>query len=278
MKITHNLAQVRKQMALANKQVRFAGMRALNTVAFMARSDLQQEMRRVFDRPTPYVLRAVQVEMAQRDKLQADIYLRYPGGKGVDPNSVLQAEIEGGRRNDKRMERALQRLGVLTTSWQVVPGKGMPPEKMDQYGNVKGSFIVQLISYFGAFGEQGYRANMTAKRKATLAKRKRTDSGFVEIRGVQYFISRGRGTFAGRGVQRMGEHAGDRRRQEQHLPPGIWSRSGIHGSIVKPIFMFVRRPVYVQRLRFDEVVRQTAQDNLQPILEWYVQDALNSAR
>ena len=34
-------------------------------------------------------------------------------------------------------------------------------------GSALGAFLVQLISYFQAFGEQGYRANMTGKRRAS---------------------------------------------------------------------------------------------------------------
>jgi hypothetical protein len=282
MKALTNAGEVRKDLATGRKQTRYAGMRTLNDVAFQARRDVQIEMRKVFDRPTPFVLNAVTVEMATRDRLEASVYLRYPGGKGVDPNSVLQAEIEGGRRNDKRMERALQRLGVLNSGWQVVPATplmsgsaqgpaaGVLAGKVDQYGNVKGSFIVQLISYFQGFGEQGYRANMTDKRKRTLAKRGTNARGFVEIRGVQYFISRGRGNWFGRGAWRQG--------RDQHLPPGIWARSGVHGSKLTPIMMFVRRPIYRQRLDFEGIVMDTAGREFEPLMAWRLEDAMASSR
>lgn len=278
MKVTHNLAEVLRQSAQAKSALIKAGARALNTVAFDGRADLQTEMRKVFDRPTPFALNAVSVDRASPYRLRADVYLRYPGGKAVDPNNVLKAQIDGGRRGDKGIERSLQRLGVLTRSWQVVPGTGIPSDKIDRFGNVKGSFVIQILSYFQGFSEQGYRSNMKAARYKSLAKRKRTASGYMEIRGVEYFISRGRGTWAGRSVQRANEQASDRSRQEQHLPPGIWSRSGIHGSIVKPIFMFVRRPMYSKRLRFDEVIQAVADNEMQAIYEWNVQDALQALK
>lgn len=286
MKASTNAAELRREMARYKNALRISARYALDDVAFQARTDVQIEMRRVFDRPTPFVLRSVRVETTRRVKdtqavvsrvmgVQFDkaatayVFVDYPGGKAVDPNSVLMAEIEGGRRNDKRMERALQRLGVLNTGWQVVPASGLPADKIDAYGNVKGSFVVQIISYLQGFGEQGYRANMTAKRKAQLAKRGRSERGFVQIRGVEYFVSRGKGTWFGRRSWRGG--------MEQHLPPGIWQRSGIHGSNIKPVFLFVRRPAYRQRLDFEGVVLGTANREFEALLDWRMADMLGKA-
>lgn len=277
-RVTSNVAEITKAYQGLEKQVRFGARSALNNVAAEARRQVQAEMRRVFDRPTPFVLNSVKVDWATREHPTADVFVSYPGGKGVDPNSVLRAEFEGGRRNDKRMERAFQRIGLLSPGLQAVPASGIPGDKLDRFGNVKGSFIVQLISYFGAFSEQGYRANMTPKRKKALAKRGRSEKGYATIRGVEYFVSRGRGTFAGRGAQRMGEMAGDRRRQEQHLPAGIWSRSGVHGSIIKPIIMFVRRPQYRVAMSFDRVVIEVAARELDTIMQWKIEEALATAR
>jgi hypothetical protein len=286
MKAATNVAEVRRAMEAERKRVKAAALGALDDVAFQARRDVQIEMRRRFDRPTPFTLNAVAVQTTRRTAeiratvreamgvtqsgAAAYVFLRDPGGKAVNPNSVLQAEIEGGRRNDKRMERALQRLGVLNSGWQVVPASGLPPEKLDGYGNVRGSFIVQLISYFQGFGEQGYRANMTDKRKAQLAKRGRTARGFVEVRGVEYFISRGPGTWFGRGSWKRG--------REQHLAPGIWSRSGLHGTNIKPVFMFVRRPVYRSVLPFEQIVQDTAEREYDALMQWRLADAMARAK
>jgi hypothetical protein len=279
MKYSSNSKEVAQAMGAMVRQYRSGARSALNTVTRYAIEDVREEMRKRFDRPTPYVLRAVDGEFAsgQSATVETAVKLRYPGGKGVDPNSVLQAEFEGGARNDKRMERALMRLGVLNTGWNVVPGTGIPDDKMDRYGNVKGSYIVQILAYFQAFSEQGYKANMKPKRIKQLARHGQTDKGFKTIKGVEYFISRGRGTFAGRGAQRATEHAGDRKRQEQHLPAGIWSRSGIHGSILKPVFMFVRRPIYRKAMDFDQVVMASAASNWEPVLAWKLEQSMKGA-
>lgn len=270
MKGSTNQADFKRQLQTMRRQAPWAGMLALNDVARQAQTDVQIQMRQRFDRPTPFVLRSVSVQLATRDKLEASVFIRYPGGKGVDPNRVLKAEFEGGLRSDKRMERALQRIGVLNRGWQVVPASGMPADKLDQWGNVKGSFIVQLISYFQAFGEQGYRSNMTAQRKRRLAKRGRTEGGSLEIRGVEYFISRGKGNWFGRGSWRRG--------MDQHLPAGIWMRQGIHGSDIKPIFMFTVRPRYRLAIDFAATVLDTGRRELQALYDWRLQDAMATAR
>lgn len=208
-------------------------VRALNTTALAGRTAVQREMDRVFTpAPTPYIRRSVWVDLAKPGRMQAVVRIRELGGKGVDPNKVLQAQVYGGRRGAKRSERAFQRAGLLPAGFAMVPQSGAP---VDQYGNVPGNFLVQLISYFKAFGEVGYKANMSDRRRQALAKVGTSEGGFRRINGVQYFIARGFGNTA-------------------HLQPGIYAKRGIHGSDISCIFLFVRMPVYQRRLNFHEVV------------------------
>lgn len=261
------LDALRSRVRNLPKQLRFAGARALNDVGFIARKTIVDEMGRVFDRPTPFVLRSVRLLRAQPDKLSVTLFPDSPGGKAVDPTDVLRAEVLGGPRKFKRSERAFQRIGVLPQGKVMVPGGAAP---RDAYGNVPGSFMVRLIAYFGAFGEQGYRSNMTERGIKRLAKVSRTDRGFKQIGGVQYFVSRGRGEFTGRGSWRNG--------QQQHLPAGIWQRSGVHGSDVKPVFLFVDAPRYTQRLRMGEIIAEVTQRELPQRFQQQLKAALATAR
>ncbi len=225
-----------KAFKRAPERVSRAQVNAINDVAFELRTDLQNEMQRVFDRVTPYLVRSVWVDRATDQRPVATVWPRYMGGKGVDPAKILLAQARGGVRRSKRFEVALQRAGILPAGMAAVPADGIDPAHIDAYGNVKGSFIVQLLSYLRAFGEQGYRANMTAKRKAALANRGVSEKGHATINGVEYFVSKGRGEFNGR---------------KQHMAAGIWSRSGIHGSNVKPVFLWSKRmPTYSKRIDF----------------------------
>lgn len=267
------------------RQVRFAAAGAINDVAFQVPPELRAEASRVFDRATPWVLSSFWVgKRAQADSLQAWIYPRDPGGKSVDPADVLRAEVFGGSRKSKRMERAFERAGLLPRGLAMVPGAAAP---RDAYGNVPAGFIVQLISYFQAFGEQGYRANMSERRRGRLSGRgKWADGRFVAAGtrayakakgamayrqgGVEYFVSRGRGEFTGRGSWKHG--------QQQHLPAGIWSRTGLYGAVVKPVFLFVRTPRYGKRLDMGGVVQRVAQAGLPARFAARLDQALKTAR
>jgi hypothetical protein len=223
-------------------QLPYAAAQAMNTAGFDTRRALQQKARAVFDRPTPFITdRSLRVwERATKDSLATTVGWDYIGGKGGDPAQTLQAQVSGGARPLKRFERALQRAGIMPRGTYAVPGGAAP---LDAFGNIESRFIVQLLSYLSAFSEVGYKANITAKGKAKLARRARSEGGFVRIDGVEYFVSRGAGQ--------------TRRGQQQHLPAGIWSRKGIHGSDIQPVLMFVRRPSYSARLPAQRIAVDT---------------------
>jgi len=254
--VTTDFTKANKLLAqVSGAELRKATARALTDAAFEARKVVQQEMDRSFDRVTPYIRRSIMVRPATPEKLEAIVEPRYQGGKGVDPGNVLRATIFGGQRKHKASERAFQRAGILQAGYSIVPGDACP---LDQYGNIKGSFLVQLITYFQASGEQGYRANMTARRKANLAKVGRSSGGYKTINGVQYFIATGK--------LRSGKSS--------HLHAGIWSRSGIHGSTVKPIVMFVRTPTYSRRLDFFGKPVQAAIAKFNPRLRYHLRTTI----
>jgi len=243
LRVTHDMKALVEAFARAPERLARAQVESINDTAFQLRPDLQREMEDKFDRVTPYLVRSVWVTKATASDPVAQVWPRYMGGKGVDPAKILKAQAKGGVRRSKRFEVALQRAGLLPAGMAAVPGDGIDPAHVDAYGNVKGSFITLLLSYLNAFSEQGYRSNMTDKRRKTLAKRGKTESGYVRINGVEYFVSRGRGEFNGR---------------QQHLAAGIWSRSGTHGSDLKPVFLWSRRmPSYTKLIDFPVVAQRT---------------------
>ena len=89
-----NLGNVREVLAkLSGPQARGAYAKAVNDTAFQVRRAMKEEMAKVFDRPTPYILNSSYVQMATPDKLSARIA---PENKrdsvGVDPQKILQAQ------------------------------------------------------------------------------------------------------------------------------------------------------------------------------------------
>lgn len=237
---TEAVSQLLRDMA--GPKARGAYAKALNDAGFHVRKTMQDEMRKRFDSVTPYMEKSVFVRRAMPDKLEVTIEPTYMGGKGVDPQKILQAQSFGGRRRDKRSEAALRRVGLLPAGYQTAIPREPFPGSEDGHGNIKGAFLVRLISYFQAFGEQGYRANMTDRRKRNLRNQQgigniATKKVYKTTLGVRFFISFGR----------------MRDNRASHLRPGIWAASGTHDVSVRPVLMFVRPGAYVARLDMDAV-------------------------
>lgn len=243
------LAVVQAVLKGQAEAVRKAAASALNKTARGVRFDVVEKVKQgTQGGATAYTQRAIGVTDANESKLEATVYLRTDApAKGRPFNKSLGHLFTGGTRRFKRMEGAFRSIGVLPDGWMIVPGDACP---LDSYGNPPRALIVQLISYFKAFREGGFRANMTDRRRAKLANAGRTSTGYKTINGVEYFISYGM----------RGKPGGDRYvhgRFDQHLYPGIWSRTGIHGSNIKPVFMFVRRGNWERRYDMRQIGERT---------------------
>lgn len=241
-----------KSMFKDAKQVRFAATQAINRVAFVAATDTKQAMRDSFDRPTPWVIGGVRYKKATRENLTAIIDLDYWGNKqGVAVEQVLKSEIFGGLRAMKRHEVALERAGILPSGMRIVPGKAA---QIDGFGNMASGQINQIISWFKAFGEQGYQSNMSDKRRKSLGRDKKKSGA----RGFAYF-----GLKAQRGK----------------LPPGVYQRiSTGFGSAVKPVMIFVSKANYRKLLDFYGVAQRSVDRNLQREFDIALENALRTAR
>lgn len=115
---------------LARGQVPFAASIAINRVAEFAKSALQVEMNRVFDRPKPFVLNSIFIKRSNKTNLTATIF----HSDKVAP--YLDAEVVGGTRKEKPFE-LIQGNDVL------VPTSHTP---RDAYGGVSRSYIAKVLS------------------------------------------------------------------------------------------------------------------------------------
>jgi len=249
---THDLQQlVGWARWVAADQVPFALAKALTRTAKEVEAAERKGMPEDLHAPTRFTLNANFVRPATKRKLEAQVLLKDTGDAAA--RQYLKTQIEGGTRGQKRFERALQAKGLMPKGFVAVPGAAAP---RDEAGNVPRQFIVQLLSYLQAFSEQGYSANMTAKKKAKLADKRRGESGFMRINGVAYFVSHGKGTRFGKGSWAHG--------RRQHLAPGIWAKTGTHGAEVKPVFLFVASASYAPRFQFVERATEVINQRLVP--------------
>jgi hypothetical protein len=229
---------------LPQKQIAFATSLAINKTAKIAKADLQAEISRVFHSPTRWAVNSLYIKPSNKRNLTARIWVKDDAFKGTPASKYLAAEIFGGPRKHKKFEKALIARGLMPSNMYAVPGKMCP---LDGNGNIPGPFIVQLLAYFQAFGEQGYKANMTKKGITRINKQ----------HGRAYFVGR----------------PGD------GLPLGIWARySFAHGSAIKPIIIFVRRPNYSKRFKFFDVIDRSVSKNFNEAFGEAFKEAMGSMR
>jgi hypothetical protein len=177
-----DVSDVMRGLDLADEAIRFATMTAINRtlakVLKAERAELQG-----FDRPTPYTMNSLFVDQAKPERLWGRVWVKDDAGKGTPATKYLLPNVEGGDRGMKRFERALYLAGILPNGMYAVPGKGA---RLDAYGNMSRGQIVQILSWFAAFGEQGYRSNMTDKGRLRLAQ----GTAKRPVRGIEYFVVR----------------------------------------------------------------------------------------
>lgn len=211
----------RQLTQIEREQLPFAAMMAANDTAFATRQAWAEKMPRVFDHPVPLTLNAVLYTKATKQRLAADIFIRDEAFKGTPPAKYLEAEVTGGTRRFKRMERALQAKGVLPVGMYVVPGKGL---KLDAYGNIPKGEVTSILSQLGANPDPLSRASDVSRYKRIRKEIKH--QGFTT---EMFAVSKQRGG----------------------LKPGVYQRVdlGRLGHAVRPVLFFVTAVTY--KPRFD---------------------------
>ena len=205
--------------ALEKQNLDFAIVQASNKTAFEVREAWKRAAIRTFDRPTPLTVNAVLYRKATRQKPYAEIYLRDEASKGTPPAQYLRAQVEGGERRPKGMERLLMSAGLMPQGMFAVPGADAP---LNQYGNVGSGQVRKILSQLRAGLEAGYTSNESDAGRDRRLKRQRTRGG-----GGSYFVVR---------------------QQRGRLRPGIYERIAFaQGSAVRSVFVFAKSAVYDRR-------------------------------
>jgi len=217
------------------KRLPIAAVIAINKTAGEVWLAEQEEMRAVFDRPTPDTLAAVRYSKATTQKLEAAIWLDDSdrSGGGHPKSEQLIPQIYGGVRVDKRSEYILRNAGILPAGMSIVPGRAA---RFDAYGNISTGQVRQILSALRiserGVGSTSNRPLPNARETigSTRARRAR-----ARARAGDYFVA-----------QRDRPHG-------RHLAPGIYQRTP--GRIL-PILMFVQRPSYQPVLDFNRVANE----------------------
>jgi hypothetical protein len=231
-KVDENNLFKRELTELERTQLPFAAIRAANETGFAVRQKWFETMPRVFDRPTPLTQRAVMIRKATRQRPGAEVFIRDEAFKGTPPAKYLQAQVEGGSRRQKGMEKRLQAKGILPAGHFVVPGRGAV---LDAYGNITGRQVNAILSQLGArFDPLQNESDTSRGRRRRRELKKGTRAGdFFAIK-----------------------------KQRGRLPAGVYQRiSTGFGSTLRSVLHFVRSVSYTPRYRiFDLAERLYARE------------------
>lgn len=248
------VALLEKELREQERKIKLGGAIALTRTAIRAKSEIEIEMLKVFDRPTRYTMNALYVKPARANMpvLEAIVKVKDATLKNnrsvpfTPPVNYLIHQIEGGTRQMKGSEILLQSIGVLPKGHVTVPGDAAT---MDEFGNMSRGQLVQILSYFRAFrtGGVGYTADSTDETRKKLKK------ATARRRGRSYFV------------------ASQKDRRTRHLFPGIYMKeySAFGTSTPRPVLMFVKKATYQPRLDFYGVAEKT--------FAKYIDDELDAA-
>ena len=232
------------------KQVDFAAAVALTKTAGLARTKVQENMRQVFDRPTPWVINSLRLKPATKTNLVAEVAFK-DINSAESARTMVFPHVEAGTRRFKAMEARLMQAGLMPAGYNAVPGEAA---KMDANGNMNRGQITQLLNVLQTYREAGYN-KADSRTVARLAKGTKTSYGFEYV------------------VMRVGHP------RNKHLQPGVWQRVKTpFGSALKPVLLFVKRANYRKRLDFYGIVNQVAAQELRPQFDAALQQAMASAR
>lgn len=241
---------LRKLNDIEKRHVPFALSLAIYNTAREVQADLATETR-VFDRPRPGTVNGTYLFRADKRSLTAVVGLRRRAQEGQPVQEYLQAEVEGGARPFKRSEILLERAGILPAGMQTRPGSGA---RLDAYGNMSRGQVVQIISYFKAFGGLATSGRKRGKAGTETKSQALNRPAKKPRRALEFFV-------VPEGM------AG--------LATGVWER---RGKKVAPILIFIRRPVYRAIYGFERVALGTVRSKFQPSFDQAMRRALETAR
>lgn len=228
-KLEAKLSRLEKQALPA------ATVKTVNALAFDSRLTTQKYMGLVFDRPTPFMLRGVQVHKATPQLPVSEVFMRNDAAKGTPPTKVLRATSRGIQRRQKRAEVSLYKAGLLGVNEGWVPGDDM---KLDRYGNVSAAKVRQMLSQVRAFSEVGYKANAT---KASNARNKNRAQFFSPNPSTRNRLKPGiYERYGERPIIKKGERKGQRGLPRQ----------------IRPMMLFVPLGTYPKTFDMPRVVEQ----------------------
>lgn len=244
------------------RQLPFAMSKGLNMTAQHVKQAEQEEMRRCFDRPSPYTLNSLKLTPSKKDNLTASVWFKQPEGRSTH---YLESQVFGGKRRMKAWETNMGKHWIM-------PAKGA---SLDQYGNLGRGMITKLRNLYGGKDFDGFNFGTTDKAKrAKFFKLNKSKGGlqagiYERIQGSETAGRVGR-YMAARGLAKgkKGALKELNKRTRALYPRGI-----------KAVVIFSdKKPTYGKRFDFFGVAKRTIDKVLMLNMRAACEDALKTAR
>lgn len=241
---TPNVEELSRALSgLSQKQLPFALALASTRMAQRIQRVVKNRLRQSFDNPTNTTLNSLFVKQAKKQNPTAKTYFKDAWTSGIPADAYLQAQVFGGTRKRKRLDKALIARGLMNSNQFAVPR----PSVLDSNGNVKGGTVMKILSGLGAAETtEGSTHNASNSRRS---KRKNNRRFFVATIGKA---------------------------------TGVWERMATSfggGSGVKLWFLFVdKEPAYKPRLPFFEIAQEQVEQHYMSEFTSALDKAIASAR
>lgn len=219
-------------------QVPFAAALTLTRTGQDVKAEIDGLLPQVFDAPTQYTQSGFRLYPATKRNLRALVTFR------EDARHFLNAQVSGGQRSMKALERALVAAKAMPPGMLAVPGQGA---RLDRHGNVDRGQIVQVLSQLRITMTAGYTRNMSRDPRSAIRAQQRA--------GGRFFVAKPGG----------------------RLHAGVYQRE-LLGRNITPVFLFVRSAHYKVRLPVDEVARRVIDARLHTNFATAWQQAMATAR
>jgi hypothetical protein len=184
-------------LAETPNMIRNAVVGALSDTVDDLHTRQQLEMKSVFNKPSPYVLRGLKKSYpggreGQSSKarfgqgvLRAGTYFEFFGGTG-SPESIVKPHVFGGQRSRKASEKRLQDRVALLGTQDTVQGRNYP---RGSGGDINGARYSEMLAAVGALSETARAAMPKGKQRNRknisffVIKREGTPIAIAERRG-----------------------------------------------------------------------------------------------
>lgn len=125
--VNEDLKRLQKELVLSNKQLKFVGINALNSVVMKARKLEVTALKKHIDRPVKYTVSGIRYRRWDNEKDSVEVYI------DDDVWDYLKYQVEGGTRKG----------GSWGTERLIVPAFG---QHKDRYGNLNSKKLQTVIS------------------------------------------------------------------------------------------------------------------------------------